>query len=301
MDLSLYFSANELRALIARPAADHIVIDDFYSAPLPEGVMINGIITAPEALSVFLGTCNQQWGPFRHDTTMVVDSNTVRTKTLAVPNVKPAQMLEFVSRELATMTEEGAGDLIDYTVLGPDASGGVSVLGVVAGRVQIGNYAQVVRDAGLSLKRIDVAANALLKVRRLFPQLSSGIKLLVVIDGNFLTLTFYDHGRYVITKKHRLLSDAPDAGYGSEVANYISTMLQFQMAQRRDMPTEAIYVLGADDARFAQIAMATRPSGLPVEQLGQPTALDFKIQAAFAEGSFNMAAYLYNIGSLLKK
>jgi Tfp pilus assembly PilM family ATPase len=302
VDVSIYFSAIALRVIVGNPSRSSFQVEEFHSECLPEGVMINGIITSPEPLTNFLATCNQQWGPFRQGATVVIESNTIRTKRIDLPALRDAQVMPFVRGELLSLMEEGADDIVDYAAMGADpTTGALKALGVVAGRVQLENYVRVVREAGFNLRRIDIGANALAKLPQVLTVLNSGICMLGIIDSHSLSLAYYQQGEYMLTKRYRLLAPEATEERRSEIVGHLSAMLQFQKSQNRDAETDAIFITGIPFERVQRLNASAGQLGIPVSSLGLPEAITLRGQAAFNEAEFDLSAYLYNIGALLRK
>jgi hypothetical protein len=302
VDLSIYFSATTLRMIVGNPSRNSFQIEEFQMAPLPDGVMINGIITAPPALTEFLAACNQQWGPFKQHTTVVIESNSIRTKRIQLPNLKEQLMMPYLRGELVSLMEEDADDIVDYAVMGTDpVTGATQALGVVAGRVQLQNYAEVVRQAGFDLKRIDVGANALAKLPQLFPVLQRGISVLGIIDTNSLALAYYQEGEYMLARRFRLLAQEGSDERRHEIAGHFSAMLQFQKSQNRELEMDAIYFTGIPAERVAMLNGSLSYLGIPITPLDTPESVSLRGKAAFDAPEFDLSAYLYNIGSLLRK
>jgi hypothetical protein len=302
MEASIFCSSTALRLLIGQGNAQSFVIEDFHSEELPEGLMINGIIVSPDALAAFLGEMNQQWGPFRQNCTLVVENNAIRTKRVEVPNVREGQRLQYVREELSSLIEDGSDDVVDYSELGINPeTGALSVLGVVAGKVQLEGYVAAVRGAGFNLKRIDVGVNALSKVGRLFPELSQGYRMLSIVDCNIATFTLYHDGEHQITRRHRLLAPGDTDERRAEVAGYLSAMLQFQKSQRNELETDSLHIAGIHSDRIQRFIKSAEYIGIPMMELQVPPTLELRGQAAFNAANFELGANLHNIGGLIRK
>ncbi|MDR2109575.1 MAG: hypothetical protein LBP28_09005 [Coriobacteriales bacterium] len=302
MNVSIHFSTTDLRLLVGNPGRASFQIDGFFSARLPEGVMINGIITAPEPLAEFLGACNQQWGPFKHDATVIIENNTIRTRSINLPALRSAQLAPLVRSELAPLMEEGQDDIVDYATMGSDPqTGAIRALGVVAGRVQLENYARVVRAAGFNLKRVDIGTNTLTKLPQILPVLQGGIRLLGIIDGSNLVLVYYQQGVYLLAKRYRLLAPEATDERRTEIQGHLSAMVQFQKSQNRDLETDALYLTGIPPERVQLFNTGADYLGIPATPLEMPATISLRSQAGFNGAHFDLAAYLYNIGALLRK
>jgi len=263
--------------------------------------MINGIITNADALSRFLGDVAKVHGPFKGDTTVVVESNLVRTKRLTVPDAPSRQVTAFVTSEMQELSDGDNDEAYDYAVLGNGSKGGLDVLGVAVGRAMLSTYISTFANTDFKLRKIDVGTNALIKAVRYLPQLSAGTNLLAVLDSNSLAISLFENGEYRITKKHRLLAPEMTDARRQEAGNHLSSMIQFQKSQHMDSEIRAIFITGVSTARIQALAAATGYLHLPFEEIQLDHHLELVGQAAYAAADFEIAKYIYNIGALIGK
>ncbi|MDR0350948.1 MAG: hypothetical protein LBH64_05280 [Coriobacteriales bacterium] len=301
MMLSLYCSATHLRLLIGSVSGQKATVDEFRELALPEQSMINGIITNEDAMLRFFDGVTQEFGPYRQDVALVIESNNIRTRLMTLPAVKEARLSLFVKQEFGEISEE-TDDIFDFTVLGPDRKrGGLEVLGIAAGKVLLRNYINVLERAGLKLKRIDVGTNVLTKLARFVPQLGSSNSILVHDDDGSLTISLFEQGAYRISQRYRLLNAQGTPERFREIASNISSMVQFQTSQRRDINIEAIHVLSENPEQLPQLAEATQFLEIPLVALDLDAQLRLTGKASFDQRLFSASKYLYNIGTLVRR
>ncbi|MDR2196866.1 MAG: pilus assembly protein PilM [Coriobacteriales bacterium] len=300
MSVSLYCSASNLRVLVGSVNARQARIDAAADLALPENAMLNGIITGQDAMRRFLTEVNETHGPFRQEAVLCVESSLVRTRVITIPKVPEQQMLRFVTEELNSALDTEADDVFDFAVLGPNRSkGGIDVLGIAVGRALLATYISVFEEAGFKLRHIDVGANALIKVATFSPHLLDGNDLLALIDDATLFLVLFDHGRFVLVKKYRLMAAPNTDERRREVGEHLSTFVQFQKTQNSEGDVHAVHVAGISAERIAQLAELVSYLQMPIIPLDIDEHLKFSDKMAFGSGDFESYKYLFNIGALM--
>jgi Tfp pilus assembly PilM family ATPase len=263
--------------------------------------MINGIITNKDAMTRFFQEVSTKLGPFTQDATLLIESNNIRTKLMTLPAVKESKLLEFVQRQFDEISAEN-DDIFDFTVLGPDKKqGGIEVLGITAGKIMLQNYMDVLASAGFKLKRIDVGANALMKITGFIPQLKSNSNVLAHVDDATLSVTLFEEGVYRISQKYRLANASGTVERNNEVAGNISSMVQFQRSQHQGVTIDGIYILGIPPALMPDFAERARFLELPLYGLALDSQISLTGKANFNQQQFVSSKFLYNIGSMIKK
>ncbi|MDR0346861.1 MAG: pilus assembly protein PilM [Coriobacteriales bacterium] len=301
MDVSLYCSPTRLLLLVGSVNGQKATIDEFKVVPLPEQSMINGVITDKDTVTRFFQAVTQQFGPYRQDAVLVLESNNIRTKMMTLPRVKEDKLVSFVRQDFGEISEE-SDDVFDFTVIGENGpEGGLEVLGIAAGRVLLQNYIDVLRAAGFKLKRIDVGSNSLRKIASFIPQLGSDNSILVHIDDVTLGITLYEQGMYRISQKYRLLNAPGTDARRNEVVNNISSMVQFQKSQHRDFSINAIHVLGLPSNDMPIFVEATRFLEIPVFELSFDSQIKLTGKAHFDQATFLSSQYLYNLGAMIRR
>jgi hypothetical protein len=289
-----------LLLLVGNVSGQLATVDEFRMVPLPERAMINGVITDKDTMVRFLQDISQQFGPYGQDAVLVLESNNIRTKIMTLPAMKENKLSPFVQQDFGEISE-GGDDVFDFTVLGPNnKTGGLEVLGIAAGKVLLQNYIDVLTAANFTLKRIDVGSNALAKIARFIPQLQSS-SILVYVDDMALSITLFEQGVYRISQKYRLLNPPGTVERQQEVVSNISSMVQFQKSQHREITIDAIHVLGLSSEHIPAFIEATRFLEIPVFELSLNSQIKLTGKANFDQASFISSKYLYNIGAMIRR
>ncbi|MDR3305839.1 MAG: hypothetical protein LBS85_07460 [Clostridiales Family XIII bacterium] len=302
MSVSFYCSPTHLKLLIGSTGASGITISDYAEYPLPEGGMINGIITDQDIMTRYFHDIGNQLGLFREEAYLVVDNNSIRSKVMDLPPVAEAKMLEFIKRELSAAGDESANDVFDYAVLSPKAeNGGARILAVAVNRELLETYRSVLVSAGFDLKHINIGVNAKIRAAAVMPQLRTGTSILAMVDEKAFILSMFENGRYRITNKYRLMTAENTPEWHTEIGNHLSAMVQFQKSQRSDSEISAAYFAGITPRQTELLASALGYLGIQLLGLDFASITKLTGNAAAKQAEFTPGKYLLNIGTMLRK
>jgi hypothetical protein len=269
---------------------------------LPDGGMINGIITDEEVMTRFFAQVRSDYGLGKEATMLVINNNNIQAKSLEIPPVPEDMAIEFIRREYSQYSEND-NSVYDYAVLSPKgAGGGVRILAVGAPRDLIASYRRVLVSAGFDLKRIDIGLNCQIKLARFLPQLQQGSVILALIDGRMLTLTLFENGNYVISNRYRLPRTDDASALTEEIGGNISSMIQFNKTQKDSAAITVAYIAGTDETGIDALRFSMNHLGIDIRPLDMSANVSpAEKSPADAEAAFDTGRYLLNIGNLLKK
>jgi Tfp pilus assembly PilM family ATPase len=298
---SIYCSPTHLKLIVGEADSKNVRVRDFAQIPLPEGGMINGIITDEKVMTGFMADANERYALSKEGTYLVIHSNSVQMKRMDVPPVAESRVMEFIKREFGQYNEEGADNVYDFAVLNPKAaSGGVTILAVGAGRELLQTYKTVLVGAGFDLKGIGVGINCQIKLTHFLPQLRTGAYIMVYIDGRNLILTLFENGEYRISNSYRLINNPDTPEWFGEVGNNLSSMIQFSKGQRSNTDISSAYFAGVTGDQLSVLQANLAYLGIDISELNLRGNLNITGKAA-ERGDFNPGEYLFNIGNLLKQ
>ena len=301
MAVSLYCSPTHLKIIVGSADTNSVKVDDFAMFTLPDGAMINGIITDEDAMIRFLSDVGTNMNLFNTDALLVIDNNSIRSKVMDMPSVPEAKMLDFIARELGVFNEEESNDVFDYTVLNAKLPGGGSrILAVAVDRDLLQVYRNTFTSAGFKLKNINIAVNAANKIARVSPHLMTGACILAVVDERNLTLMLYEDGNYKITNKYRLFNPDDTPEWRQEIGNNISSVIQFHKGQRPTEEIAAAYFAGLSPAQTAALASPLTFLGIQIGMLDLASKVKISSKSAPKDGGLNPGKYLLNLGVMLK-
>jgi len=301
MNVSVFCSPTHLKIVIGTADSRWIKVDDFGMFSLPEGAMINGIITDEDAMIRFLAEIGKSMGFYRKEVLLVIDTNSIRSKVMDLPIVSEQKILEFVSQDLKSFTEAETDDVFDYAVLnGQLPEGGARILGVAVDRSILQVYRNTLTSAGYNLKNIDIGVNALIKLTQILPQLGTGARILAVFDDRNLSLSLFERGDYKITNKYRMFSPEDTPEWRQEIGSNISSMIQFHKGQRTEEGISSVFFAGLSAARVGALMEPLSYLGIEIEMLDLASHIKYTGKAAKSGIPFVPGQNLLNLGTLLK-
>ena len=300
MAVSIFCSAMYVHVLDAAASGKTIKVKDFFSQPVPEGTVINGLITDEEALVNVLKQLVIDKIITQKTVSLAIDSSNILMRTMTVPALNPKDLMDYVKNELSIYMEDGTESVYDYAVLEPKlAAGGGSILAVAASRALLESYQNVFLAAGLKLADINIGVNCQNKFVSIVDRLQNETFILTQVDGNNLTLTLYNQGKYVLANRYRLLYNYGTTSWYEEFTDHISSIVQFNKGQKNNDDISTVYV-DISESGQAQVADNLRIMGLELKEF--PGAEVVRVLgSAEKRGHFEIGKYQFALGNLLKK
>ncbi|MDL2234866.1 pilus assembly protein PilM [Christensenellaceae bacterium OttesenSCG-928-L17] len=300
MAISIYCSAMYVHVVDATVSGKNIKVKDFFSQPVPEGTIINGLITDEEALVNVLKQLMIDKVISKSSVSLTIDSSNILMRTINAPMVSQKSMMDFVKNELSIYMEDGTENIYDYAVLEPKlAAGGGSILAIAASRALIDSYEHVFSAAKLKLENINLGLNCQIKFAQFIPQLQNETFILTQMDGNNLVLVLYNKGKYVLANRYRLLYTYGTSGWYEEFDDHISSMVQFNKGQKNNEDISIVYA-DLNEAGHEQVAAGLRNSNLELKPFPGEGNVQLVGKAA-QRGAFEIGKYQFALGNLLKK
>ncbi|GHT79040.1 hypothetical protein FACS1894104_3080 [Actinomycetota bacterium] len=313
MENTIYCSPNSLRLIIGSANREQIRVEDFRQVPLPEGAMINGIITDVGLMTDFLDTVAKEYGItnealttnpiLSNKTNIVIQVSNIQTKIIEVPPVDENQVREFIRREFTQYedTQERASDLFDYTILnniGPN--GGVEILAATAGRDLIDDYRRAFVQANYNVGQIGIGVEALIKLAGLIPALTGKTYLLVQTESSRQTISMFLDGTFRLFNGYRLTNEPGSDAWVTEIGQNLASMLQFNRAQRGQSELSETHFAGLSPANLEKLRLDYGYLNVDIQNfdLRGVVSVSERITAARA---FDPGTFLFNLGALVKR
>ena len=193
---SLYLCSRTVYAAVGSPTAGGARITAAAQMQLPEGCLINGVITneadLADALKAFFA---QNKLPAS------------RVALIALPAMSEKKRMAVLSHELSTGGAETKAPLDDYMLLSRDAKTRTDT--VLATRVEqsvIAGYDALAKAAGFKLTCIDLGLAAPIKAVRTIPDLQQKTFVLLQFDDDTISATLFVRGQYSYSTRSRLFN-----------------------------------------------------------------------------------------------
>ena len=292
MDTSVYIANRELRVISGRAAGKTIEVKDYAHVTLPEGAVINGVVTDErEFTKAFKYVMEKNRRIAYKNISLTLGSTQIYVKKAVVPEMSDKHLSEWMKDEFSDIGTEK--DLVyDYAVLDASGKTGTTVLLCAAKRELISGYIELFSQLGVSISCIDTARNSLIKLLRIMKPGDTYIAL--AFDGNSLEAALFIDGIFCVANKTRLLEQRGTAESFAEVDRMASSLIQFNSAERSGRNISSILLMG--DVKEAEALGANLNQTFGLES--HIVTDDKKLVKAPAD--FDIAAYCYAAGNLVR-
>lgn len=243
---SVYISNEHIQAVSAVKSAKKLKVKLIAKRELPEGCILNGIITDETVLRAELSAMWKAFKLPKSGLRLVVESSAVSTKILTLPNLsKPMYMKKLIAENL--LSGESEDTVYDYKTLGAARDGGITVLACMTEGSFVKSYVELFSGAGLKLASIDLAAAGLIRMAKFCGELSERTFVISVIDRNSVSNFLFIKGEYRFSNRTRLMSNRDTPELLDEIARMISSLVQFNKSEKSGEDITNVYFCGFSD------------------------------------------------------
>lgn len=292
---SLYLCSRTVYAAVGSPTARGARITAAASTQLPEGCLINGVITneadLAEALKAFFADNKLPTGRVA----LIAGGSQFMHRIMELPAMSEKKRLAVLSHELSSSGAETTAPLDDYMLLSRDAKTRTDT--VLATRVEqsvIAGYDALAKDAGFKLTCIDLGLVAPIKAVRTIPALQNGTFVVLQFDDDTISACLFVQGQYTYSTRSRLFNPRGTAESGTEIAQKLSGLIQFHIASKSEHQIDTVYFAGADAKDFTVCRPGCEALALKVEQFPDSPTVSLPKGTALAD-------VLYAAGNLIAR
>lgn len=292
---SLYLCSRTVYAAVGSPTARGARITAAASTQLPEGCLINGVITneadLAEALKAFFADNKLPTGRVA----LIAGGSQFMHRIMGLPAMSEKKRLAVLSHELSSSGAETTAPLDDYMLLSRDAKTRTDT--VLATRVEqsvIAGYAALAKAAGFKLTCIDLGLAAPIKAVRTIPALQNGTFVVLQFDDDTISACLFVQGQYTYSTRSRLFNPRGTAESGTEIAQKLSGLIQFHIASKSEHQIDTVYFAGADAKDFTVCRPGCEALALKVEQFPDSPTVSLPKGTALAD-------VLYAAGNLIAR
>lgn len=292
---SLYLCSRTVYAAVGSPTARGARITAAASTQLPEGCLINGVITneadLAEALKAFFADTKLPTGRVA----LIAGGSQFMHRIMELPAMSEKKRLAVLSHELSSSGAETTAPLDDYMLLSRDAKTRTDT--VLATRVEqsvIAGYAALAKAAGFKLTCIDLGLAAPIKAVRTIPALQNGTFVVLQFDDDTISACLFVQGQYTYSTRSRLFNPRGTAESGTEIAQKLSGLIQFHIASKSEHQIDTVYFAGADAKDFTVCRPGCEALALKVEQFPDSPTVSLPRGTALAD-------VLYAAGNLIAR
>ena len=287
---SLYLCNRTVYAAVGSPARGGAALSVVCQAELPEGCLINGIITNEAALTDALkGFFAANALPAKR-VALVLGGSQFQYKVLTLPDLPEKKLRPIVTKELGMGAESQTLD--DWMLLHRDPKAhSQTVLATRVDRSVIEGVLSVAKGAGLTLCCIDIGLASIIKLVRGIPALAGKTFILLAFDGENLAALLFVQGQYSYSTRSRLFNTRGTPEAAAEIAQKLSGILQFHLTNKSDHRITDVYFAKCGAGELESCRPGAEALGLTVSMLPDAPGLRLPsgccaADAVFAAGSF---------------
>lgn len=296
METSLYIANQKIQFVCGNTRKDAIEIKAFGSVDLPEGTIINGVITnekefieAIEKIKVVHPDSMAK--PVR----ISIGTSQALTKARSVPKLPEYKLLEWMKGEFTDndLTEEEY--LYDYAILQSNKEEDRALLCALK-KSMLDNYVEIFSTTDVGISCIDIGLSSQMKLMHELEATEGKTFIVLTVDGNVLDAYLYVDGVFSMSNRMRLLSEHGSHEMAEEIGRAASTLIQFNIAERNEKQIEFMYMCGFSyEEKFIKDYVAVTYD-LPLREIKEDASM---VEAMDSE--FVLDDYLYAVGNLIKE
>lgn len=217
-------------------------INSIYRTVLPEGCMINGVITNSERVTQFLKEYFTMKDISLDDVSLVIDSTQIITKVLDLPLLKEKELLNVIKKELNELTDVNSL-VYDYLILRQDKK---QVKYLVCGVDDsiIENYIELFNGLDIQISRMNIALASVIKMITQINLMKEKTGVVIVIDGDSIVSVLYENGDYIFSSHTRLYSQHGSNAFAGDISRNIAGLQQFLASEKSEYKISEVYLAG---------------------------------------------------------
>ena len=298
VSVSVYFS-NQIIQIAVGGRGRKASLKNVYTTLAPEGSIINGIIMDAELLGTHLKQFWESCNIPKKDVYLVLNSNKIAGKNIAVPDMNRKKTIGFILREFADMQREDVDSALASISLGADRKTRTKrVYAEIAPKDQLREFIVLFEGMGINLKGIISSEGSIIGYARqkLVPKCKTFI--LQIVNGNLVSNVLFIDGEFRYYNSVRCFNEPGTPEYTDDLARSLNQLGQFMAAEKIQANIEKIFLAGTNRDDISMYSQAVREHGTdaPCELVNTGLAADPTLEHE-AQKSLYAISGLYDQGS----
>ena len=292
----VFLSNTNIQIATGSSSAGGVKVSKLFSAPLPEGAILNGVVMDPDMVRETIKSVWQENKLPKSEVTLIINSPQLRANRIDAPLLSDKKTTEFIGRASAD-TEYGRfnSPVTGWYVVSKNAKAKTQhVIYETAESEFVDKYVDIFDKAGLKLKSIH---NGVQLATEFFTKQASGKTVIyMILDGKSLVTIFFAEGKYYYDSTTRVFAQPGTPEFAREIYSSISSIRQFISAQRLNDTVRDVYMAGLTQPQVSSLAN---------DILNLDSEIDITVAAApagttIADGQSSFPFYVYPIAGLRK-
>jgi len=249
MNISVYLSSENIVVVSGKKNNDSVRVKSLTTVPLPEGTVINGMILNEELIRTNLMQLRSKRQISKKNVRLVIDRSSVLIKFIKVPNMKARNIMGFIQNSFSGTAKTYDELVYDYSVISTSKTKGEMnlILACAIEKSLVEDYNNLFLNAGIKLSSIDIALNSILKFQNHCKEFKNKTFMVLFVDGETVFSILFANGKYKFSNRIRLISKRGTPESTAEFADHISSVIQFNKAQKSNPDIEFVLIAGLSD------------------------------------------------------
>ncbi len=259
MTTSVYLSNNNINAVVGS-GGKRIHVRRVCSVEIPEGSLINGIITNETDLADQLREFWTQNKLPKKNVALVINSSQLVLKTLTLPKTNDRKIREVLPMEFGDVSDQ-KDPILDYMLESADKKT-LSVHAVMTDRSFVQGYLNLFKGLGIKVSSISVARTCRNKLLGTLKQVRGKVCVVHMIDGTSISSMLWVDGKSVYATQRRVFCEPGTTQFGMELARLVNNIQQFAITQQIQEKIETVYLAGTQGDEFETYRAAMTEAGI---------------------------------------
>lgn len=258
MSLTVYLSNTDIEVLSGQSNGKGVSVSHVYSAPMPEGSFLNGVITDPDGIQYALsGMWNKHKLP-KKGIRLVINTSQISVRVIDMPIMSQSKADVYLQREFEERSGERKRLLGFYVISKNNKNKTMKVCTELADIELIANYVNVFAGAGIELKEINSGIGVSVNFLKKLNFASDKNSVVMLRDAMTVTAIYLVKGEYFYSTTARTFNQPGTLEFAGEISNTVSQIEQFSKSEKVEDPISQIYLAGMtlEDATNVERAVA---------------------------------------------
>lgn len=285
MSIVVFLSNTNLQVAVGNATATGVKITKLFSAPLPEGAVLNGVVMDQDLVTQTVKTAWDLNKLPKSEITLIINSPQLRASRVDVPITSDKKTTEFIARETSDSDYGRFQNPVTgwYVVSKNSKAKTRHVIYETAETDFVEKYVEIFAKVGLKLKSLH---NGVQLATEFFTRQVAGKNVIyMILDGNSLVTIFFAEGKYYYDSTSRVFAQPGTPEFAREIYASVSSIRQFISAQHLNITVNDVIFAGMSQTNVnalvndilnidsqVDISMATPPNGTSIssEQSSYP-------------------------------
>lgn len=295
MITSVYLSNGTVRVVMGTGKKKKARIKKAWKLVLPEGCLINGIITNETQLAEELEKFWKENRIPKKDVKLVLEGSRLVAKDIEIPpKLKPKKILELLPREFSDI-EESEKNIFDYMELETRKGEPRKIRGVSVEREYIAEFLELFKGIGVKVTGIAPGRSCVIHVLHNMKSIRKKTVVFLLLDGSSMTSVLCVDGIVTYSTQRRIFVTEDSDQFSAEIARSVSNLQQFQMTQEERQPIAQVYLSGISQESLVSCQESVSALGGDI----QVTMMQMEKSIRFPLGPQEACEYLFPIGGLM--